>query len=58
MKKIISLTLAALMLISVLAAAPTVASALDADYEYDVLENGTAALTYYHDGGTAIRFRK
>ena len=54
MKKIISLTLAALMLIGVLAAAPTVASALDADYEYDVLENGTAALTYYYDGGTAI----
>lgn len=54
MKRIISLTLAALMLISVFVAAPVTASAYGENYGYNVLDDGTAILTYYYSSDTSI----
>ena len=54
MKKIISLTLAMLMLISIFAAVPITANAEDDDYDYDILEDGTAIITYFYSDATSV----
>ena len=54
-KKILSIVLALLMLISVFAVAPITASAeVSGDYEYEILDDGTIEITDYNGSDTDL----
>ena len=54
-KKSLSIGLALLMLVSLFAVAPITASAeISGDYEYQILDNGTAEITKYSGKDTVL----